>query len=451
MNHKRPPIPVIIIVLATLGITAYFLYQQSLGAENGALAVSGTVEAVQVKVAPELGGKILEVNAAEGDTVNAGDVLFKLDPAILTAQRNAAAAALDTAKAAANTARAGINTAQTQLHLAVLAAQAEEQPLRAAQWRISTPTDFDQPAWYFTRDEQLTAARSELDAADEALQSAQSRLIDMRQKDFPQQIEYDKFFAAEQKLAAARAAYQSAKDILDRTTGATQELRDAAQTAFDDALADLEDAQADYDDLLDAETAQDILDARADLALAQERFYTARDRLRALQTGDLSPKLAAADAALEQAHRAYEQSQAAVAQAEAQIALLDAQIAKLTITAPSGGVVLLRNIEPGEFIAPGAAAFTLARVEDLTITIYVPENRYGEVRLGGVAEVRIDSFPGQTFSAIVIHIADRAEFTPRNVQTDEGRATTVYAIKLRVEDPGGDLKPGMPANVTFGE
>ncbi|MEJ5225149.1 MAG: biotin/lipoyl-binding protein, partial [Anaerolineales bacterium] len=315
MNHNRPPLPVVIVLLvATLGIIAYFLYQQSLAPQNGALTASGTVEAVQIKVAAEIGGKVTEVNAAEGDSVKAGDVLFRLDPAILTAQRNAAAAALNTAKAAAATAQSAITSAQTQYDLALLAAQAEEQPLRANQWRLPTPADFDQPLWYFTREEQLAAVQAELDAAQSALQAAQARLIQMRQKDFALQTEYDKFVAAENQLAAARAAYQNAKDLLDRTVTASRELRDAAQTAFDDAKANLQDAQKAYDDLLKTDTAQDILDARADLALAQERYYTARDRLRALQTGDFSPKLAAAQAALEQAHRVYEQAQAAVAQ-----------------------------------------------------------------------------------------------------------------------------------------
>ncbi len=450
MNHNRPPLPVVIVLLvATLGIIAYFLYQQSLAPQNGALTASGTVEAVQVKVAAELGGKVTEVNAAEGDFVKAGDVLFRLDPVILTAQRNAAAAALNTAKAAAATAQSAITSAQTQYDLALLAAQAEEQPLRANQWRLPTPADFDQPLWFFTREEQLAAAQAELDAAQSVLQAAQARLIQMRQKDFALQTEYDKFVAAVNQLAAARAAYQNAKDLLDRTVTASRELRDAAQTAFDDAKANLQDAQKAYDDLLKTDTAQDILDARAELALAQERYYTARDRLRALQTGDFSPKLAAAQAALEQAHRVYEQAQAAVAQAEAQLALLDAQIAKLTITAPADGVILTRLIQPGEVVSPGAIAFTLARLDDLTITVFVPENRYGEISLGDAAAVSVDSFPGQTFTATVIHIADRAEFTPRNVQTDEGRATTVYAIKLRVEDPSGKLKPGMPASVVF--
>jgi HlyD family secretion protein len=81
--------------------------------------------------------------------------------------------------------------------------------------------------------------------------------------------------------------------------------------------------------------------------------------------------------------------------------------------------------------------------------VYLPEDSYGQVKLGQVARVTVDSYTGTTFPASVVHIADQAEFTPRNVQTVEGRRTTVYAIKLDVPNPDGKLKPGMPADVTF--
>jgi len=81
--------------------------------------------------------------------------------------------------------------------------------------------------------------------------------------------------------------------------------------------------------------------------------------------------------------------------------------------------------------------------------VYVPEDTYGRVKLGQTAKMTVDSYPGVFFNASVVHIADQAEFTPRNVQTVEGRRTTVYAIKLDVPNPDGKLKPGMPADVSF--
>ncbi len=178
------------------------------------------------------------------------------------------------------------------------------------------------------------------------------------------------------------------------------------------------------------------------LVVAQQRYDAAAARLKNLQTGLDSPPVVTAS-------RALDQAKAAAAQADANLALLDTQVAKLSVMAPMDGVILTRNVEPGEFLQPGAIAFSLGQLSDMTITVYVPEDRYGEISLGQKATVKVDSWPGETFTGEVVHIADQAEFTPRNVQTVEGRSTTVYAIKLSVSDPQGRLKIGMPADVVF--
>lgn len=445
MSHNRPPVPVIIIVLlAILGAAAYFLWPQFQPAAETGLTASGTVETVQTSIAPELAGKVLAVLVDEGDAVSAGDILLRLDPSLLEAQRALAAAGLDTAKSAVLTAEAAAASARAQFDLSVQAALTEEAALRAADWTLSNPPDFNQPSWYFTRAEQLTAAEAESAAGQDALKKAEERL-----KFYEQKAVTADFLAAEQELSTARAAYQVAQDVLNSTTGADQELRDTAQTRFDDAKADLEDAQKEYDDALTTEGADDILTARAELRVAQERAARAADRLRALQTGLNSPRVQAAQKAVEQAEAAVRQAQAAVSQAEANLALLDAQIRKLTIISPVDGILLTRSIQPGEVVSPGSVALILANLSDLTLTVYIPEDRYGEVALGQTVSVTVDSFPGETFSATVVHISNRAEFTPRNVQTVEGRKTTVFAIKLCLDDPQGKLKPGMPADVTF--
>jgi HlyD family secretion protein len=90
-------------------------------------------------------------------------------------------------------------------------------------------------------------------------------------------------------------------------------------------------------------------------------------------------------------------------------------------------------------------------LDELTITVYVPEDRSGQIKLGQQAQVTVDSWPRRNGlrRRESIHIADQAEFTPRNVQTVEGRSSTVYAIKLKVTDSEGKLKIGMPADVVF--
>jgi multidrug resistance efflux pump len=252
-----------------------------------------------------------------------------------------------------------------------------------------------------------------------------------------------------------RDAYLESKGVEARwvtlTLAVDKDLRDEAQNIFDDAQAKLEDAQDAYNDAVTTDGAKDVLKARAQFSIAEEHYYTALDYVRVLETGAEAPAVIAAEKVLKQAQSAAAQARTAVSQAEANLALIEAQITKLTIAAPADGIVLARNVEPGEVVNPGSVVFTIGQLSDLSLTVYVPEDRYGEVAIGQVVEVTVDSFPGETFSATVVHIADQAEFTPRNVQTVEGRKTTVFAIKLRLDDPESKLKPGMPADVTFGK
>jgi len=120
------------------------------------------------------------------------------------------------------------------------------------------------------------------------------------------------------------------------------------------------------------------------------------------------------------------------------------------IRSPIDGVVLDRAVEPGELTSPGTTLLTVGDLYDLTLTVYVPEDRYGQISLGQVYSVTVDSFPNEIFPGKVLHIADQAEFTPRNVETVEGRKNTVYGIKLSLNNPDLALKPGMPADVNFG-
>jgi len=192
-----------------------------------------------------------------------------------------------------------------------------------------------------------------------------------------------------------------------------------------------------------------VLQARAGVSVAQEQYYSALDFLHGLQTGDQSENVTASKSTLDQAQAAVDQAQKAAQQSQANLNLLDAQMQKLTIYAPMDGVVLARNVDPGEFVQPGGAALTMADLNELTITVYIPEDSYGAIHLGQSVSVTVDSFPGETFTATVSYISDKAEFTPRNVQTVAGRSATVYAIKLKVSDPNGKLKLGMPADVVF--
>jgi HlyD family secretion protein len=119
------------------------------------------------------------------------------------------------------------------------------------------------------------------------------------------------------------------------------------------------------------------------------------------------------------------------------------------IRSPLGAVVLVRAMEPGELANPGSALVVLGDESDCWVRVYLPSTMLGKIRRGGEAEVRVDSFPGRVFPACVGEIAEKAEFTPRESLTPEERANLVFRVKVRVDNAGGFLRPGMPADVTF--
>ncbi|HSG41585.1 MAG TPA: efflux RND transporter periplasmic adaptor subunit [Anaerolineales bacterium] len=448
MNHNKfPPLPVrilvIVIVLSTIG---YFAYQTIQPEEDGQLAASGTIESVTVNVSPEMAGKVTEVLASEGQFVGTGDPLLRLDDSLLQSEKRSAQSALDSANAAVRTAEVALEAAQLQYDLTLSNALVQESNTRTAIWDESKPSQFDQPVWYFSKEERIQAAQAEVDMKKAALDDAIKRLAEISER-----AGSSDFLEIEANLVQMRLAFENAQAVFDATSGTSdnQTLRDAAQITLDEAEIDLEDAQKDYDDALTTEGAEDVLEARADAIIAREAHDLAVDNLRALETGVYAPQVQAAAKVVEQAQATLDQAKANVASAKARLAVIDTQLKKVAVFAPMDGVVLARNVEVGEFVQPGAGAFTLANLDELTITVYVPEDQYGNISLGQEASVTVDSFPNETFDAVVVQIADQAEFTPRNVQTVEGRSSTVYAIKLMVTDSESKLKIGMPADVVF--
>jgi len=447
MERNFPPLPVrILVVLIILGTIGYFAIRSLNTPDNGQLDASGTIESVTVNVSPEMAGRVVEVLAAEGQSVQTGDPLLSIDDSLLQSERQTAQYALDSANAAVQTAEAALELAQLQDDLALSNALTQEKATRLTVWKDSKPTQFDQPVWYFSKEERVQAAQAEVDAKKAALEDALTSLDDVSQR-----AGSANFLQIEAKLVQMRLAFQNAQDVFDSTNGASdsQDLRDAAQIILDEAEIDLEDAEKDYNDALTTEGAADVMEARADAVIAQEAYDLAVDNLRALQIGADSPQVQAAAKVVEQARAVLEQAKTNVIAAQSRLNTIDTQLKKASVFAPMDGVILTRNIEPGEFVQPGAVAFAMANLDELTITVYVPEDQYGNISLGQKATVKVDSFPGESFDAEVIHMADQAEFTPRNVQTVEGRSSTVYAIKLKITDSEGKLKIGMPADVVF--
>ena len=413
-------------------------------ANSTLIQASGQIEAKEIAISPELSGRVVNLTVNEGDSVKAGDPLLYLDDSLILSEKQFAQATLDSANAIVRAAQSTLDASQAQYDLALAEALAAES--REDGWRGSKPGEFDQPIWYFSKAEQIQSAQAEIDAAKAVLDEAQTKLINTATK-----AGSASFLEIEQKLSDMRVAFNVAKIVLDNTSGASDgsDLHDAAQTAYDEARIDLDDAQKDYDDALTTDGAKDVLEARAKVVVARERYFTALDEMRILQTGENSLSVVAAEKTVEQAQALLEQAQSAVAAAQASLDSINTQVDKLTVYAPMDGVVLVRSIEVGEVIQAGMPAMTIGKLDSLKVTVYIPETEYGQISLEQQATLRVDSFPDETFMAVVTRISDKAEFTPQNVQTKEGRQTTVYAIELTADNVDGKLKPGMPVDIIF--
>lgn len=404
MHGRRRLIPVLVVV-AVIAASAWYLTRPAVA--SGALTASGTVEATAVTIAPEVAGRVTAVLAEEGATVTQGQPLVTLDDTLLKAQRAQAAAAIDVAKAGVAGAQANVAAAEagvTRAETAVATAKAADASAHAA---------FD-------------AARATHSLTASGSSSQQLAL-------------------ARSQIAQARAAYEGAADVYASFPSA-QRTTPAAVTARaqrDTARAALATAQAQYNLVAAGSRSQQITAASAAIDAARAQVAAAQ-----AQTSAANAQVTTAKAQVDAANAGLDAAKAQQTAAEAGLAVVDAQLARLSIASPLAGTVLARTIEPGETVTPGAQLLQIADLGHLMLTVYVPEDRYGAISLGQKVDVTVDSFPGQVFTGSVSRIASQAEFTPRNVQTVDGRKSTVFAIGLAL-DANASLKPGMPADVTF--
>lgn len=447
-NRKRILIP-IVAILVLAAASAWVVYQRQNPGGSGALKASGSVEAVEVVAAPELAGQVAEVLVDAGDTVQTGDMLVRMDDELLLAQRKRAETALQAAQDGLAAAQAGLEAGQAALNTAKISAEAADASATAELLPLQTSLD--------DLNENASLAKAEAEravaAANRSIRETTYQLDNYTVPTEQQKMTaMEAVLAMKEKLDQARANFEPYKY---RSSG------DATREDFQDTL---EEAQSDYDAAvkrLEYETAVGRAQASLDQALRNldklkdgpdpDQVAAIEARIQAVEAGRKQAQAGVeqAQTGLTEAQARLEQAGAAVDQAQAELDLIDVQLSKLEVRAAVTGIVMTRNIEPGEVVQPGASLLTIGELDRLTITVFVPEDRYGQIQLNESASVQVDSFPGETFSATVQRIADQAEFTPRNVQTEEGRSTTVFAVKLAIDNPEGKLKPGMPADVYF--
>ena len=390
---------------------------------------SGVIEATEVDVAPLVSGRIITVAAAEGARVTAGDVVAEIEHEELAANLQGAEGALQAARAELARAEALLSGSaltrdnarlaydkRTELTGRYQAAKAQHEAALAARDQAKAKLDLVRAG---TRGEQIEQARAAAASAETNWANAERELVRL------------------ERLLAEGAVAQQQVD-LQRTA------RDSARAALDQARARLAEAEAgaraEEERQAEAALAQaeaNVRGAARGLATAEELY---RDRLALKQETD------AAEAQYRAAAEAKAAAEAQVEAAEAARAAAAKKLADATVRAPMDGVVVLKIREPGETVAAGQPILRLADLDHMWLRVYVPETELPRVKLGQAAEVTTDADPGKVYEGRVTEISQQAEFTPKNVQTREQRVKLVFGVKVSVENPKQELKPGMPGD-----
>jgi HlyD family secretion protein len=215
-----------------------------------------------------------------------------------------------------------------------------------------------------------------------------------------------------------------------------QELK-ASKEMMLDAKADVEEKQIDYEraqKLFDKDevSAQDRDLAQTALKRAQATYEAAEQRYNEAQEGSRKEDIAIASANLREAR--------------ANLGMSRVNLDYTTLRAPSAGVITVRQAELGEVVVPGTPVVTLADLNHIWLRAYLAETDLGRIRWGQDATITTDTYPGKQYHGKVSFISPDAEFTPKSVQTYKERVTLVYRIKIDIDNPNHELKPGMPAD-----
>ncbi|HHM24486.1 MAG TPA: efflux RND transporter periplasmic adaptor subunit [Bacteroidetes bacterium] len=189
--------------------------------------------------------------------------------------------------------------------------------------------------------------------------------------------------------------------------------------------------------------------AKSNLGYAQERYERVK-RLFEQQAApqqrldDAKNQLATVEAAYRSTQQRLRQLDAREKELGAQLKLIDKKLADAWIIAPAAGVVATRYFEEGEAVPPMQPVAELIYLREMEMKIYLPEEMLSQVKVGQPVKVKVDGRE-EPFPAKIVWISPRAEFTPKTIMTPETRVTLVYAAKLRLANPEGVLKHGMPA------
>jgi HlyD family secretion protein len=384
---KKKVVPLLILLIVGGALIYYFFLRHSEG-EGSDIPVSGNIEVTTVDVSFKIPGKIEKLAVEEGDKVKEGQLVASLEHRDLMAQKNKAEATLEAAQSR-------VPTLQKNIEL------------------------------------QDQSTLEEISQAQSAVQAAHARLQQLLAGSRPQEIQASKagLDQAQADLVKRKSDMDRAEKLFKSNFISAQEW-DSAINAHDVAAANLKKAQETYALVVEGPRREEIDAARALYEQAQAALKLAKaHRLQ-----------------VEVSRKELLTAQAQIKEASTAMAVIETQIGYSRLIAPLSGVVLVKNAEAGEFVVPGGAVVTLGDVERPWLKAFINENDLGRVKLGQKVSVTTDSYLGKVYPGKITFLSSEAEFTPKNVQTAKERVKLVYRIKVSLENPHGELKPGMPAD-----
>jgi HlyD family secretion protein len=414
-------------------------------ANKAGLTASGFIEIRQIAIAPEVSGRIARLSVDEGDSVQEGQVLVEIDADLLDAQISEAEAAVAMAAAQLVRVEAGtraedVDVAEAALVMAEAQRDAAKQDWQDAMLLRDNPQELDL---------QIASTRSQIAILEHrikqmaALKDASELVDDLRERQVQiveEGVDWSITLPDGHKLSGHAETPEGEK----RQAWAGWNLAStdmwSAWVNLNQAIAARDAAQQNLNDLL----ALRANPQQADIQVIQAGA--------ALEKTEAAVKVAEANLDKARAGATQEQIDVAltgVEQAQTAVDALEVHRQKYILVAPNQGMVMERVAHEGEIGLPGTTLLTLGNLDTVELTIYIPEPDVGKVFIEQPVEVSIDTFPGETFPGHVIWISDKAEFTPKNVQTKDERVNTVFAVKVRIPNPQHKLKPGQPADAVL--
>ena len=374
-NKRKLKIGAAAVLLLAIPLYLYIRYASS--NSNHLVRVSGNIEVTDAEVSFKIPGKVAERFVSEGETVQAGQAVARLDSAELEQETALRSAEVQAAQAALAELEAGSRLEEI--------AQSEAAAHRAQS----------------LLEELLSGSRPEEVAAAEAgVASAQAEADRWQSEWQRQQNLHEEGVISVQQLEATRAAHQTAQARLRQTLEQSKLVREGPRK-------------------------EQIEQARAALQEARQRYAL-------VQSGPRQETIAQARALLEQARQA--------------LAVSQTRLNYATLLSPLSGIVLSQNIEPGEYVAAGTPVITVGDLSNVWLRAFINETDLGRVKVGQPVRIRTDTNADKVYEGLVSFLAPQAEFTPKNVQTQQERVKLVYRVKIDIPNPLQELKAGMPAD-----